>query len=43
MSDVYVQLSGRYILHGVNLKVQSGEFVSMVGKNGAGKTTLPKK
>jgi ABC-type Mn2+/Zn2+ transport system ATPase subunit len=43
MSDVYVQLSMRYILQGVNLEVQHGEFVSMEGENGAGKATLLKK
>ncbi len=28
------------VLRGVNLRVQPGEFVSLVGSNGAGKTTL---
>jgi len=42
ISDIHVQLSGHYILRGVNLEVQSGEFVSIVGENGAGKTTLLK-
>jgi ABC-type Mn2+/Zn2+ transport system ATPase subunit len=42
ISDIHVQLNGHYILRGVNLEVQSGEFVSIVGENGAGKTTLLK-
>ena len=28
------------VLHGINLEVQSGEIVTVVGANGAGKTTL---
>lgn len=42
ISDIHVQLNGHYILRGVNLEVQPGEFVSIVGENGAGKTTLLK-
>lgn len=42
ISDIHVQLNGHYIFRGVNLEVQSGEFVSIVGENGAGKTTLLK-
>ena len=30
------------VLHGVNLKVNSGEFVALMGENAAGKTTLLK-
>jgi len=42
MSDIHAQLNGRYILQAVDLEVQPGEFVSIVGENGAGKTTLLK-
>jgi len=30
------------VLHGVNLKVYDGEFLSIIGQNGSGKTTLVK-
>jgi len=30
------------ILHNVNIKVRSGEVVSIIGPNGAGKSTLLK-
>ncbi len=30
----------RWVLNGINLKIQEGEFVTVIGTNGAGKSTL---
>ena len=35
-----VRISGRLLLHDINLTVERGEIVTVVGPNGAGKTTL---
>jgi len=41
VAKIYQTAAGRFIaLDGINLKIYSGEFVSIVGKSGSGKTTL---
>jgi iron complex transport system ATP-binding protein len=40
LSDLSVQLGGRYVVDGVSLVVQPGEVIALLGANGAGKTSL---
>ena len=40
LRDVRVSLGGTPILHGVDLTVATGEWVTIIGPNGAGKSTL---
>lgn len=42
VKDLTVQLGGRTILHGVNVDVNRGEWIGVIGPNGSGKTTLLK-
>jgi iron complex transport system ATP-binding protein len=41
-SDIHASLNGQKVLHGVDLKIRSGCWTSIVGRNGAGKSTLLK-
>jgi ABC-type Mn2+/Zn2+ transport system ATPase subunit len=38
--DLGVELAGRSVLEGVSLRVESAEFLCLLGPNGGGKTTL---
>ncbi len=38
--DVHKSFAGNEVLRGVNLKVRSGTFTTILGPSGSGKTTL---
>jgi ABC-type cobalamin/Fe3+-siderophores transport system ATPase subunit len=40
LSDIIIRRTGRIILKIDNLKINAGDFVSIIGTNGAGKTTF---
>ncbi|HJK07165.1 MAG TPA: ATP-binding cassette domain-containing protein, partial [Methanocorpusculum sp.] len=40
ISNLHVEVGGREVLHGVNLKINDGETHVLLGPNGSGKTTL---
>jgi ATP-binding cassette subfamily F protein uup len=40
MLDVHLAFGGPPLLDGVNLQIETGERVCLVGRNGAGKSTL---
>ena len=42
MKDVHAWYGESHILHGVNLAVNKGEVVTLLGRNGAGRTTTLK-
>jgi branched-chain amino acid transport system ATP-binding protein len=42
VQDLHAWYGESHILHGVNLEVQRGEIVTLLGRNGAGKTTTMK-
>ena len=42
MSDLHAWYGESHVLHGVELCVQTGEVVTLLGRNGAGKTTTLK-
>ena len=42
LDDVHAFYGESHILHGVNLSVNRGEVVTLLGRNGAGRTTTLK-
>lgn len=42
IEDLTVKLKKEEILHGINMEISDGEFVSLLGPSGCGKTTLLK-
>ena len=42
LEDVWVHYDGMPILEGVNLSIEQGDFLGIIGPNGGGKTTLLK-
>jgi zinc transport system ATP-binding protein len=42
MKNVWVSYNGTPVLEGINLSIESGDFLGIIGPNGGGKTTLLK-
>ena len=42
MKDIWVSYNGTPILEGIDLTVEDGDFLGIIGPNGGGKTTLLK-
>lgn len=40
VQDLHVRLGGTPVLRGVNLRIEAGRMVALIGPNGSGKTTL---